>query len=267
MNQTSQALAAPMDVRLMNISAAILAVGVLVAAVIGVSQWAVRHPLFAIAKITVQGDTVHNNAVTLRANVASRLQGSFFTLDLVQTRAAFESVPWVRKAVVQREFPNQLRVQLQEHRSAGLWGADGESRLVNTYGEVFEANAGDVDGEEMPRLIGPEGSGAAVLEAYRTLNALFIPLDSTIEELELTGRGGWRMQLDGGADIEMGHGTQPELFSRVKRFIETYTQVLSAYQRAGLERIESVDLRHNEGYAIRLRGVTTLFVAPGTEKK
>jgi cell division protein FtsQ len=264
---TSQTLALPIDVRLMNISAVILAVGVLVAAAIGVARWAVRHPVFAIAKITVQGDTVHNNAVTLRANVASRLQGGFFTLDLAQARTAFEAVPWVRKAVVQREFPNQLRVQLQEHRSAGLWGSDGESRLVNTYGEVFEANAGDAESEDMPRLIGPEGHGLAVLDAYRALNVLFTPLDANIEELELTGRGGWRMQLDGGAVIEMGHGTQPEILARVKRFIETYTQVLSAYQRTGLERIESVDLRHNEGYAIRLRGVTTLLVAPGIEKK
>jgi cell division protein FtsQ len=263
----SQTLATPMDVRLMNISAAVLAMGVLAVAAIGVARWAVRHPIFAITKITVHGDTVHNNAVTLRANVASRLQGGFFSLDLAQARAAFESVPWVRKAVVQREFPNQLRVQLQEHRSAGLWGTDGESRLVNTYGEVFEANAGDAESEDLPRLIGPEGHGSTVLELYRALNALFTSLDANIVEIELTGRGGWRMQLDGGAVIEMGHGTPSELLARVQRFIETYTQVLSTYQRAGLERIESVDLRHNEGYAIRLRGVITLVTAPGIEKK
>lgn len=258
---------APIDVRLMNISATILAIGVLVTVAIGVARWAVRHPVFSIARITVQGDTSHNNAVTLRANVASRLQGNFFTLDLGQVRATFEAVPWVRKAVVQREFPNQLRVQLQEHRSAGMWGVDSESRLVNTFGEIFEANAGDAESAEMPRLIGPEGQGATLLDTYKVLNALFIPLDANIEELELTGRGGWRMQLDGGAVIEMGYGTQQQLVLRIKRFIDTYTQVLSAYQRAGLERVESVDLRHNEGYAIRLRGVTTLLVAPVTDKK
>lgn len=264
---THQALTVPVDVRLMNISAAILAVGVLVAAAIGVARWAVRHPIFSIVKITVQGDTVHNNAVTLRANVASRLQSGFFTLDLSQARVAFEAVPWVRKAVVQRQFPNQLRVHLQEHRSAGLWGADSDSRMVNTYGEIFEANAGDADSNDLPRLIGPEGQGSTVLEAYRALNALISPLDASIEEIELTGRGGWRMQLDGGAVFEMGHGTQSEILVRMKRFIETYTQVLSAYQRTGLERVESVDLRHNEGYAIRLRGVSTLLTAPGAEKK
>jgi cell division protein FtsQ len=268
MNQTaSPTFSAPIDVRLMNISAAVLGVGLVVAAAVGMARWAVRHPVFAIARITVQGDTVHNNEATLRANVASRLQGNFFTLDLGQARAAFETVPWVRKAVVHREFPNQLRVNLQEHQGAALWGVNSESRLVNTFGEVFEANAGDVESEDLPRLIGPEGQGSRVLEAHRTLSTLFAPLDASIEEIELTGRGGWRMQLDGGAVIEMGHGSLQELMVRVKRFTETYTQVLSAYQRTGLDRIELVDLRHNEGYAIRLRGVTAVVVAPGPEKK
>ncbi len=263
----SQTLPTPIDVRLMNISAAALGVGLCAAALSGLAWWAVRHPSLAIARISVQGDTLHNNEVTLRANVAPRLKGNFFTMDLAQARAAFEAVPWVRKAVVRREFPNRLRVTLEEHRSAGFWGAESESRLVNAFGEVFEANTGDAENEDLPRLMGPDGQSAQVLEAYRSLNELFTPLDASIEELELTGRGGWRMLLDGGAVIEMGRGTPLELTARLQRFTSTFTQVLSTYQRAGLDRVESVDLRHNAGYAIRLRGVTTLVTAPVTEKK
>jgi cell division protein FtsQ len=257
----------PADIRLMNISAALLGIGLCITLLLGAVRWAARHPVFTIAGITVQGDTEHNNDVTLRANVASRLQGNFFTLDLAQARAAFVAVPWVRKAVVRREFPNQLRVTLEEHRSAGLWGADSESRLLNTFGEVFEANAGDAENEELPRLVGPDGQGPQVLEMYRSLNALFTPLDAVIEELELSGRGSWRLLLDGGAVFELGRGTVTELNARVKRFTQTYTQVLSAYQRTGLDRIELVDLRHNEGYAIRLRGVSAVVTTPALEKK
>lgn len=257
----------PMDIRLMNISAVVLGVGVCLAAVSGAAGWAVRHPVFAVTRIIVQGDTSHNNDVTLRANVASRLKGNFFTLDLTQARSAFEAVPWVRKAVVRREFPNRLVVKLEEHRSAAFWGEDSESRLINTYGEVFEANAGDVENEELPRLMGPDGQSAQVLAMYRSLSKLFTPLDAIIDEISLSGRGGWRMQLDGGAVFEMGRGNEEELVARVKRFTQTYTQVLSAYQRTGLDRVEAVDLRHNEGYAIRLRGVTTMVMAPGLDKK
>lgn len=263
----NQAMPVPMDVRLMNISASLLGIGVCVALLSTAAWWAVRHPYFSIARIVVQGDTVHNNEVTLRANLASRLQGNFFTLDLLQVRSTFESIPWVRKANVRREFPNQLRINLEEHQSAGLWGADSDSRLINSYGEVFEANTGDAEVDDLPRLIGPDGQSATVLEVYRSLSPLFVSLDAGIEQLELTGRGSWRMLLDSGALIELGRGTAAEIVLRVRKFISTYTQVSSAYQRTGLEPVELVDLRHNQGYAIRLRGVTTVVANTTPEKK
>src|SRR6266487_378556 len=101
----------PFDVKLMNMTATVLLAACLVLLVAAGSWWALRHPLFAIVGIKVQGDVAHNNAVTLRANVAPRLAGNFFTVNLAKAREAFEAVPWVRKAVVRREFPNRLRVE------------------------------------------------------------------------------------------------------------------------------------------------------------
>src|SRR5688572_7226193 len=110
----------PLDVKLMNIAASVLfaACGVLLVAAMG--WWALRHQLFAIGGITVSGDTAHNSVPMLRANVAPRLAGNFFTVDLDRARAVFESVPWVRQAVVHRQFPNRLRVRLQEHQAVAL---------------------------------------------------------------------------------------------------------------------------------------------------
>ncbi len=42
--------------------------------------------LFSISRIVVEGELVHNNAVTLRANVAPHLAGNFFTIDLPQAQ-------------------------------------------------------------------------------------------------------------------------------------------------------------------------------------
>jgi cell division protein FtsQ len=249
----------PVDVKLMNITATVLfaACALLLAAALG--WWALRHPLFAIGGITVQGDVAHNNTATLRANVAPRLRGNFFTVDLQQARAVFESVPWVRQAVVKRQFPNKLRVQLQEHQAEALWG-DSESRLVNSYGEVFEANAGDVEQDDLPRLSGPEGSSAQVLAMYHGLKPLFEPLDLAIDELSLSGRGGWTLHLDSGAVVELGRGANEEVLARSQRFAQTLTQVTSKYGRRP-EALVTADLRHADGYAIRLRGVVTTDVA------
>jgi cell division protein FtsQ len=255
-----QTLPVPADVRLMNITATVLfvACGLLLAAALG--WWAVRHPVFAIGGIVVQGDVAHNSAATLRANVAPRLAGNFFTVDLAKAREAFEAVPWVRRAVVNRQFPNKLRVVLQEHRPVAFWGTDAESRLVNTYGEVFEANPGDVEQEGLPRLAGPDGTSAQVLAMYRGLQPMLEPLDLGVEQVVLTGRGGWSLGLDSGAVVELGRGTTDEVLARSQRFTRTLTQVTAKYGRRP-EALVTADLRHADGYALRLRGVATTDVA------
>jgi len=166
-------------------------------------------------------------------------------------------MPWVRRAVVRREFPNRLKVILQEHQAVGYWGTEGDSTLVNSYGEVFEANVDEVE-QELPRLDGPQGQSAQALAMYRALQPLFERLELSIEELDLTGRGSWRAKLDTGAEIELGRGTEEEVVARTQRFLGTMTQVTSRYGRS-VTSLESADLRHQEGYAIRLRGVSTVL--------
>ena len=255
-----QALPLPTDIRLMNATAAVLFSACAVMLVAALGWWALRNPVFAIGGITVRGDVAHNSVATLRANVAPRLAGNFFTVDLQKTREVFESVPWVRHAIVRRDFPNRLRVTLQEHQAEAFWGADSESRLVNSYGEVFEANPGDVDGDEMPRLVGPEGSAAQVLAMYRALKPMLEPLELGIDEVTLTGRGGWTLHLDSGAVVELGRGTPEEVLARSQRFAQTLTQVTSKYGRRP-DALVTADLRHADGYAVKLRGVATTDVA------
>ena len=255
--------ALPPDIRLMNALTMIFGLAFVALATTLAVAWLARQPLFSLSAISVQGDVAHNNAVSLRANVAPRLAGNFFTVDLARTRAVFESVPWVRKAVVQREFPDRLKVSLQEHRAIAYWGPEGDTKLVNTFGEVFEANQGDVELEDLPLLNGPQGQAGLVLQAYQTLAPLFEKLDAVLEGLELTAQGGWRARLDSGAELEMGHGSLADLKSRAVRFVSTVTQVSSRFGRD----LESADLRYGNGYAIRLKGVTTFNLADKDDKK
>jgi cell division protein FtsQ len=247
----------PVDVRLMNTTATVLYTAGVVLLLAALCWWVLRHPLFALGGIRVEGEVTHNSAATLRANVAPRLAGNFFTVDLNATRATFESVPWVRRAVVRREFPNRLKVVLQEHQAVAYWGPDGDPRLVNSFGEVFEANQGDVENDGLPRLAGPEGEAPQMLAMFRALAPLFEPLDLAADQLTLSGRGSWQLSLDTGATIELGRGTQAEVLPRAQRLVSTLTQVTSKYERRP-DDLLAADLRHGDGYAIRLRGVGTV---------
>ena len=148
----------PGDVRLMNATAAIFAALGLVALAAVLLAWLAKQPAFNLRSIRIDGDVTRNSIATIRANAMPHLAGNYFSLDLGAARAAFEAVPWVRHAVVNRVFPDRLAVRLEEHRAAALWSTEtGDDKLVNTHGEVFEANPGDVEDETLPTLQGPDG--------------------------------------------------------------------------------------------------------------
>ncbi|MEO3713310.1 cell division protein FtsQ/DivIB [Roseateles flavus] len=260
----------PPDIRLMNGVSALLVLGVLLAAVSLGLQWLVRQPVFAIRAITVEGDVNRNSAASLRANALPRMSGSFLSMNLQQTRAAFEAVPWVRHATVQRLWPARLQVTLEEHQPAAYWetkpeGADAESDatverlLVNDHGEVFQANLGDVEDEDLPLLSGPEKSSAHMLKLWQQLQAQTARLEDSISRLDLSGRGSWRATLEKGTVIELGRGTDAEVLARYTQYVSSITQVSARFHTAVL----SADLRHIDGYAVRLRGISTSTTTPG----
>ena len=260
--------ALPADIRLMNSAAlAVFAIAavVLLAATIG---WAKRAPLFTLRAITLDGELARSNLATVRANALPRLAGNFFSFDLERGRAAFESVPWVRQAVVRRVWPNKLAVTLEEHRAVALWHGLSEKggaseKLVNMQGEVFEANLGDVEDENLVTLAGPDGSSTQMLNLQRRLEQSLAPLGLHIDTLKLSGRGSWHAELDSGADLELGRGSEDEVIVRTERFVRTLAQATARFADAsGKARpLIAADLRHPDGYALRLRGVSTTTAA------
>ena len=255
----------PADVRLMNTTAsAIFVLGGLALAAASV-QWAARMPVFSLRAIKVEGEFSRNSEGTLRANAAPRLVGNFLTMDLQKSRAAFETVPWVRHAVVRREWPMRLAVRLEEHQPEALWAQpDGNDRLVNSHGEVFEANTGDVEDDGLPRLAGPDGTAPQMLAMLRRLTPVLERLDGgALAELRLSVRGSWLAELDDGALLQLGRGTEDEVVQRTERFVRTMPQVAAAYRRP----LRSADLRHVGGFAVKLQGVTTEPAASPAKKR
>ena len=253
----------PLDIRVMNaVAGGVFAIAALVLLAAALA-WLTRAPLFTLRGIALDGELARSNLATVRANALPQLTGNFFSFDLARGRAAFESVPWVRLAVVRRLWPNRLAVTLEEHRAVALWQGlgdrdSGNDRLVNSHGEVFQANLGDVEDEGLVTLAGPEGSAAQLLAMQRRLAGTLAPIEARIGSLNLSARGSWRAELDSGADIELGRGSEDEVVARAERFARTLAQATQRYAgAAGPRALLAADLRHPDGYALRLRGVST----------
>ena len=217
-------------------------------------------PWFSIARMTVGGDTQFHNALTLRANVLPALTGNYFNVDLRTAQQRFEALPWIRSAVVQRIFPNTLAVTLTAHIPVARWATDANEsdieRLVNAQGEIFEASGGQMDTDDLPMLSGPDTMAALVLALYQNLQIRLqtsMP-NQTITELGQSRQGLWRAKLSSGALLELGTGNKEGVMQRVERWLAAMPIALQKYNAHALQ---SIDLRYQDGFAMRLSGVTT----------
>jgi cell division protein FtsQ len=195
-------------------------------------------------------DLHHVNHLTLRNNALGRIKGNFFTTNLDAVRQAFESVPWVRRATVRREWPDQLIVALEEHDALGTWGEDG--RLLSTKGDVFTANLAEAEEDHtLPEFDGPEGSEKEVLSRYDELRAWFVPLKLVPQALSLSSRYAWTVKLDNGMSVELGREqTAATLKERVDRLIGIYPQLVEH-----LQNIDTIDMRYQNGLALSAPGL------------
>ncbi|MYN28250.1 MULTISPECIES: cell division protein FtsQ/DivIB [Duganella] len=243
------------DAKALNATASGIVAMTLLACIAAGVWWVSQRPMFNLRTIRIesigpQDDLRHVNHLTLRNNALGRIKGNFFTTNLDAVRQAFESVPWVRRATVRREWPDQLIVALEEHEALGTWGEDG--RLLSTKGDVFTANLAEAEEDHaLPEFDGPDGSEKEVLSRYDELRNWFAPLKLVPQALSLSGRYAWTVRLDNGMSVALGREqTSTTLKERVDRLVGIYPQLVEH-----LPNIETIDMRYQNGLALSAQGL------------
>ncbi|MCU6499656.1 cell division protein FtsQ/DivIB [Rugamonas sp. A1-17] len=242
------------DAKALNATASGIFVLTLLACIAAGVWWVAQRPMFTLRTIRIetigQDELKHVNHLTLRSNALGRIKGNFFTTNLDAVRQAFESVPWVRRATVRREWPDQLIVALEEHEALGTWGEDG--KLLSTKGDVFTANLAEAEEDHtLPEFDGPDGSEKEVLSRYDELRAWFAPLKLVPESLSLSGRYAWTVKLNNGMSVALGREqTSTTLKERVDRLLGIYPQLVEH-----LQNIETIDMRYQNGLALSAAGL------------
>lgn len=239
------------DVRALNATSGAITALVALACISSGVWWLSQRPMFTLRAVRVESmyglELQHVNELTVRNGVLGKIKGNFFTSDLEQVRATFEAVPWVRKASVRREWPNQLIVAVEEHEALGTWGEDG--RLLSVKGEVFTANLAEADEDHaLPAFDGPTGSEKEVLARFAELRGWFAQVALVPESISLSNRYAWTVKLDNGMSIELGREQDNKtLRARVQRLVSIYPQLVARLQEG---RIDTIDMRYPNGLAL-----------------
>ena len=200
-------------------------------------QLAARQPMFELREVALTGAPAHVARGEIEDLVRRELRGNFLTLDLAAVSASFQTLPWVRRASVRRQWPARLEVALEEHVPLARWAAGG---LVNTHGEVFRA-AYDV---ELPVFVGPDGTAREIAIQYRYFRTSLAAIGETPVRVEVSPRGAWQVKLASGVTLALG---REQMEARVARYVALHDRSLAPLGR----RFDYVDLRYPGGFAVR----------------
>jgi cell division protein FtsQ len=200
-----------------------------------------------VQRVVITGELEHVDRDAMKTLINGSLEDGFLWLDLQSLRTPLESLPWVHRVVVRRQWPDTIEVRVIEQRAIARWGG---SAFLNHAGEVFAP--GDAQfGTELPRLAGPEGSHGLMMERYLLVQEVLQSLGLRLSALEMDKRSGLSATLADGSQLLLG---SEDLVSKLERLKVLYKSRL-ADRRGELAR---VDLRYRHGAAVAWKGATTI---------
>ena len=206
----------------------------------GTVHYTIHMPEFSLNVVQLSAAPQRVDAAEIEDLVSNELRGNFFTVDIEDVRKAFEKLPWVRKASVRRHFPWMLEVKLEEHVPLAYWNND---ELVNTHGEVFEAECEEV----LPKFIGQPENAAEITQMFKVFGEQLAPLKEEVVQISMSPRRAWQLRLNNGMVLELGREHAQE---RLARFVAVYPYSLASLPRT----VNYVDLRYRNGFAAYLQG-------------
>jgi cell division protein FtsQ len=207
-------------------------------AVYGLIWFVVHQPTFALRSIHVTGEARHITRAQVEAIAKNEIKGTFFTLSLPRLRRAFETLPWVREVKLRRQWPDRLEVSVVEHVPLARWGT---AALVNTHGEVFHAA---YDGA-LPVFVGQPGTAKEIAIQYEFFRRNLAAIGAKPMTVQLSARRAWQVRLEGGPTLVLG---REDIEARLARYIDAHERTVGTLAR----RIEYVDLRYPNGFAVRI---------------
>jgi cell division protein FtsQ len=209
------------------------------AALAWVSMGIVTSERWPIRWLEINGAFQRVSAEQLRTNLSSEVGSSFFTVDLQALQDAATRISWVSAVRVQKQWPDTIRVSVEEYVPVAHWN---RGQLVADSGTPFAVpEADEIQG--LPWLEGPEDRLQEVLRTWVGLDELLMPLGLEIARIRLDGRGAWSLVLDNGTQVQLGRDSTVE---RLERLLASWGPLMLQKDSPPL----AVDLRYTNGFAV-----------------
>ncbi len=168
----------------------------------------------------------------------------FFTINVEYIRDRLLQMPWVADIFVKRAWPDKVEITVIEKNAIARWN---DNSLLSHNGQLFSPKQ-ETYPPNLPRFVGPSGKQMLMLTHYNQINRLLSPLHAKIAYLELTPYLTWKLTLDNGITLQMGH---KDILTRLSHFVKVYPKIVGKRAAA----VEYIDLRYPNGMAVRWKEV------------
>ena len=176
----------------------------------------------------------------VQALIQPLVNRGFFTINVELIRDRLLQMPWVSNTFVRRAWPDQIKITVIEKMPVARWN---EHSLLSEAGELFSPKQATYP-SHLPTFIGPEGKQIEMLQYYNEINRILDPLHARISLLELTPYSTWKVTMNNGISLQLGH---KDILTRLGHFVKVYPKIVGS--RAA--EVDYIDLRYSNGIAVR----------------
>ena len=192
-----------------------------------------------IASITIKGEFNYVSQGEVETLVRGMIGSSFIGENISDIKQSLEGMPWIDSVDLVRQWPDTLEVVVREQAPIARWGENG---FVNVRGEIIIVDKSN-SLSRFSTLTGQEKDAGLIMQQYSLLASTLQAYNMSIDALEKNHRGVWRLQLKNGWKIIIGR-------SDVYKKIQRLTYLLDIKKLSAQMKIESIDLRYQNGLAI-----------------
>lgn len=169
---------------------------------------------------------------------------NFFSVDMELIKDRLHQFSWVEDITIRRVWPNRVDIIIAERHPVAHW-RDGQ--LLSSNGDLFSPGI-YASPANLPQFLGPEGSQGTLLQFFNDFNRELHPLHAKITTLELTPYQLWRLTLDSGIRLHLGH---KNILTHLGQFVKVYPQIIGDKAKD----VEYVDLRYPNGMAVKWKAI------------
>lgn len=155
---------------------------------------------FRIANINLSGQN-HVTPGDILATAGVKPSSSLLFLDAEGARMRLEELAWIKRATVQKLYPDRLDIQVVEREGFALWQKDGRINVIARDGTVIAPYSDDPRYIRLPIVVG-DGAETHVVEIVEALSLVPGVRDQVRAAIRVADRR-WTLKLRNGVDVRL----------------------------------------------------------------